>query len=226
MIKLIGVLIIILGFYFKLDTIAVILIAGLATGFASGLDFTEILSTLGTAFIQTRYMSLFLLTLAVVGILERNGLRERAATCINKLEGATTGRVLSFYMIIRIIASALSIRLGGHVQFIRPLIYPMAKGASEKRFAISEEDDDKIKGVANSIENYGNFFGQNVFVASAGVLLIVGTLQGLGIEIEAYSVSKASIPVAIIATAISLFQNYKLDKALEKNSKKEDAKTW
>ncbi|MGL5100352.1 MAG: 5-oxoproline transporter, DUF969 family subunit, partial [Fusobacteriaceae bacterium] len=133
MIKLIGVLIIIVGFYLKLDTIAIVLIAGLATGFVSGLDFAEILSTLGNAFVQTRYMSLFLLTLAVVGILERNGLRERAAKCISKLEGATAGRVLSFYMVIRIIASALSIRLGGHVQFIRPLIYPMAKGAIDKK---------------------------------------------------------------------------------------------
>lgn len=222
MIKLIGVLIIIVGFYLKLDTIAIVLIAGLATGFVSGLDFVEILSTLGNAFVQTRYMSLFLLTLAVVGILERNGLRERAAKCISKLEGATAGRVLSFYMVIRIIASALSIRLGGHVQFIRPLIYPMAKGALAKKGEVDEENDDKIKAVANSVENYGNFFGQNVFVASAGVLLIVGTFQELGIEVIPYSVSKASIPVAIIATILSIGQNMLLDRKLNKTTKKEE----
>lgn len=222
MIKLIGVLIIIVGFYLKLDTIAIVLLAGLATGFVSGLDFVEILSTLGTAFVQTRFMSLFLLTLAVVGILERNGLRERAAKCISKLEGATAGKVLSFYMVIRIIASALSIRLGGHVQFIRPLIYPMAKGALAKKGEISEENDDKIKAVANSVENYGNFFGQNVFVASAGVLLIVGTFQGLGIEVPAYSIAKASIPVAIIATLLSIGQNILLDRKLNKKAKKEE----
>lgn len=220
MIKLIGVLIIILGFYLKLDTIAIVLIAGLATGFVSGLNFVEILSTLGTAFVQTRYMSLFLITLAVVGILERNGLRERAAKCISKLEGATAGRVLSFYMIIRIIASAMSIRLGGHVQFIRPLIYPMAKGAAEKKYEVTEDVDDKIKAVANSVENYGNFFGQNVFVASAGVLLIVGTFQELGIEVIPYSVSKASIPVAIITVVLSLIQNMILDRKINKTDKK------
>ncbi|MBC2856760.1 MAG: DUF969 domain-containing protein [Cetobacterium sp.] len=220
MIKLIGVLIIILGFYLKLDTIAIVLIAGLATGFVSGLDFVEILSTLGTAFVQTRYMSLFLITLAVVGILERNGLRERAAKCISKLEGATAGRVLSFYMVIRIIASAMSIRLGGHVQFIRPLIYPMAKGAAEKKYEVTEDIDDKIKAVANSVENYGNFFGQNVFVASAGVLLIVGTFQELGIEVIPYSVSKASIPVAIITVVLSLIQNMMLDRKINKTDKK------
>lgn len=221
MIKLIGVLIIIVGFYFKLDTIAIVLIAGLATGFVSGLDFTEILSTLGTAFVQTRYMSFFLITLAVVGILERNGLRERAAKCISKLEGATPGRVLSFYMIIRIIASAMSIRLGGHVQFIRPLIYPMAKGAADKHNdKVTEEIDDDIKAVANSVENYGNFFGQNVFVASAGVLLIVGTFQELGIVVLPYSVAKASIPVAIITVILSLIQNALLDRKIKKLEKK------
>ena len=29
------------------------------------------------------------------------------------------------------------------------------------------------------VENYGNFFGQNFFVAAGGVLLIVGVLKGL-----------------------------------------------
>ena len=40
--KLIGILIIILGFLFKFDTIAVILVAALITGLVSGLDFTEV----------------------------------------------------------------------------------------------------------------------------------------------------------------------------------------
>ena len=44
MIKLIGVLIIVIGFALKLDTIAVVLIAGIATGLVGGLSFPEILS--------------------------------------------------------------------------------------------------------------------------------------------------------------------------------------
>ena len=219
MIKLVGILIIIVGFSLKLDTIAIVLIAGLATGTAAGMDFPEILSTLGTAFIQTRYMSLFLLTLAVIGILERNGLRERASQCIVQLKEATPGRVLSIYVIIRTLMSALSIRLGGHVQFIRPLIYPMVKGAGEKTEKISPEIDEKIKAVSNSVENYGNFFGQNVFVASSGVLLIVGTFGEVGIKVLPYSVSKASIPVAIIAIILSCIQNYLLDKKIKRKFK-------
>ena len=79
MFKLIGVLLILVGFTLKLDTIAVVLLAGIATGLVSSMDFMEILSVLGSAFVSTRYMTLLLLTLATVGILERNGLRERAA---------------------------------------------------------------------------------------------------------------------------------------------------
>lgn len=216
MIKLIGVLIILIGFIIKLDTIAVVLIAGIATGLVAGIDFTEILSILGTAFVQTRYMTLLLLTLSVVGILERNGLRERASICISKLKGATAGKVLSIYVTLRMLAAVLSMRLGGHVQFIRPLIYPMAKGAIEKDGPVSEQLDEDLKGITNASENYANFFGQNVFVASSGVLLVVGTLQELGVTVEAYAVAKASIPVALVTLVLAYLQYYRLDKEIEK----------
>lgn len=216
MIKLIGVLIILIGFIIKLDTIAVVLIAGIATGLVAGIDFTEILSILGTAFVQTRYMTLLLLTLSVVGILERNGLRERASICISKLKGATAGKVLSIYVTLRMLAAVLSMRLGGHVQFIRPLIYPMAKGAIEKDGPVSEQLDEDLKGITNASENYANFFGQNVFVASSGVLLVVGTLQELGVTVEAYAVAKASIPVALVTLVLAYLQYYRLDKEIKK----------
>ena len=161
-------------------------------------------------------MTLLLLTLSVVGILERNGLRERASICISKLKGATAGKVWSIYVTVRMLAAVLSMRLGGHVQFIRPLIYPMAKGAIEKDGKVSEELDEDLKGITNASENYGNFFGQNVFVASSGVLLIVGTLQELGVKVEAYDVAKASIPVAIITLLLAYFQYYRLDRKIKK----------
>ena len=46
-IKIIGVLIIVIGFMLKLDTIAVVLVAGLATGLVAGMGFVEILEVLG-----------------------------------------------------------------------------------------------------------------------------------------------------------------------------------
>lgn len=190
MIKLIGVVIILIGFIFKLDTIAVVLAAGIVTGLVGGLSFNEILSTLGEAFIANRYMSLFLVTLPVIGILERYGLRERAAELIKSIKAVTTGKVLTTYMLVRELAAAFSLRLGGHVQFIRPLVYPMAEGAAEINFEeVGEEELEIIKGYSASAENFGNFFGQNVFIAAGGVLLIVGTLSELGVEVTPLAVS-------------------------------------
>ena len=217
-IKLIGVLIIVIGFMLKIDTIAVVLVAGLATGLVAGMGFVEILEVLGGAFVSTRYMTLLLLTLALVGILERNGLRERAEMCISKLKGATCGKVLSIYVVIRTIAAILSLRIGGHVQFIRPLVYPMAKGAAEKEGKLSVELDEELKGHVNAVENYGNFYGQNGFIAGAGVLLIVGTLKELGISnIEAYSVAKASLIMAVLSVIISIIRNYMFDMKIKRS---------
>jgi uncharacterized membrane protein len=225
-IKLIGVLIIVIGFIFRLNTIAVVLIAGLVTGLVGGLDFTEILSTLGSAFINTRYMTLFLVTLPVIGILERYGLRERAADLIKRIKSITVGRVMITYLVVRELAAALSLRLGGHVQFIRPLVFPMAEGAAENRYEkIDEEDIEKIKGYAAAMENYGNFFGQNVFIAAGGVLLVVGTLGELGIEVTALEVSKSSIPIAIIALVYAMIQNYILDKRLDSKYKRKNTES-
>ena len=161
-------------------------------------------------------MTLLLLTLATVGILERNGLRERAAKCISSLQGATCGKVLTLYVIIRTIAGAMSLRLGGHVQFIRPLVYPMAKGAAERDGKLTKELDEELKGLANSMENYGNFYGQNIFIASSGVLLILGTLKEAGIDgVEAYDIAKASIPMGIIAIILAAIKNYMFDKKIK-----------
>ncbi|WP_157150920.1 DUF969 domain-containing protein [Brachyspira sp. SAP_772] len=217
MIKLIGILVIIIGFALKLDTISIVLLAGIITGIVSGMGIIEILSFLGNAFVANRFATLLVLTLATIGILERNGLRERATKCIMGIRGATCGKILSLYVIIRTIASALSLRIGGHVNFIRPLIYPMARGALEKYGIYDKQLDEKVKAISNSVENYGNFFGQNVFIASAGVLLVLSTLQELGIEnIDAYSIAISSIPMAIVAMIVSVIRNYLFDLKLKK----------
>lgn len=212
--ELIGVALIILGFALKLDTIGVVLIAGITTGLVVGMDFIEILSVLGKAFVDTRYMSLFLLTLAVIGILERNGLRESAAKLIQKFNKTTSGRVLSTYVFIRSIFAMLSLRVQGHIQLVRPLVYPMSKGAIPHK--ISDNDDERLKALCNANENYGNFFGQNVFIASPGVLLIMGTLSEGGIKVGADSIALTSILIAIIAIVCSILRNFLWDKQLQK----------
>ena len=229
MIKLIGILIIIVGFIMKLDTIAVVVAAGIITGLVSGMSFNSIITTLGKAFVENRYMSIFIISLPVIGILERYGLRERAAFLIGKIKSATFGKITSLYLIIRTLASMFSIRIGGHVQFIRPLILPMSQGAAENRYGNMEENDlEAIKGLNGAVENYGNFFGQNFFVASGGVLLIVGVLKELKYNVDALDIAKASLPIAIIIMIVGTVQFLSYDrkfvkKYLKKKIKKENS---
>lgn len=89
--KLIGVLIVIVGFVLKFDTLAVVVVAGLATGLVAGMSPLDILNTLGTAFINNRTATLFVLTLPVIGICERMGLKDKAVDLIKSLKAATTG---------------------------------------------------------------------------------------------------------------------------------------
>lgn len=221
MIKLIGILIIIVGFILKLDTIAVVVSAGIATGLVAGLSFNEIMDILGKAFVNNRLMSIFIISLPVIGLLERYGLRERAAYLIGKLKSATFGRLTSLYLVIRTLAAMFSLRVGGHVQFIRPLILPMAQGAAEANYGeIDEEDKEAIKGLTAAVENYGNFYGQNFFVASGGVLLVVGVLKELGYNVDALSVAKAALPVALIAIVLGTVQFLYYDKKFDKKYQK------
>ena len=76
---LIGILMVIVGFALKLDSIAVIIISALATGFAAHMGITEILSVLGQTFVNQRLITIFILTIPVIGISERYGLKEKAS---------------------------------------------------------------------------------------------------------------------------------------------------
>lgn len=224
--KLIGILIIILGFLFKIDTIAVILIAAVVTGIVSGLDFYSILETLGKAFVDNRLVTLFILTLPMVGLIERFGLKKQASNMIGKVKRVTSGRLMTIYLLIREIAGVASIRIGGHPQFVRPLINPMVQGALKTRYnlkddEVDEADIEKIKAQTSAMENYGNFFGQNLFVGAAGVLLMVGTFQSLGIKVDAIELVLASVPIALIVLVLVWLNNIRFDKYLDKkyNSK-------
>lgn len=220
---LIGILIVIVGFALKLNTIAVVVTAGIATGLVADMSIAEILKTLGETFVTNRHMSLFILTLPVIGMCERYGLKEKAIDLIKKVKGLSTGKLLSLYLVIREGAAAASVRLGGHAQFIRPLINPMAQGAAINEYGeVDEESEDKIKAAAAAMENYGNFFGQNVFLANSGVLLIASTLEGLGFSVDTLQIAKASIPIALIALVLGFIQNYHLDKTLKRRAAKKN----
>lgn len=221
MIKLIGILVVILGFVLKIETLFTVLVAGIATGLVAGMDIVEILNTLGQSFTDNRAVSLFIMTLPVIGILERYGLKQRAVYLIQKLGKLTTGGVFSIYMIIRQIAGALSIRISGHPQFVRPLVEPMAQAAAKSKYKkVDVKDEEAIKALSAASENYGNFYGQNLFSGSSGVLLIASTLTGFGYTVSELDIAKASIIMAVIAFLVSAIQNYLFDKKLSKKYSK------
>ena len=132
--KLVGVLFVVVGFILKWDTIATVVAAGIITGLVAMMNgtmtFMGIFETLGSSFVSQRTATLFALTVGIIGICERYGLKDKATDFIKKLSKLTTGSLLSVWLIIRTLSAAFSLRLGGHVQFIRPIILPMAEGAA------------------------------------------------------------------------------------------------
>ena len=212
LLKLIGVVIVLIGFVLKRDTIATVVVAGVVTGFVAGMTPMEILETLGKSFITQRTATLFVLTLPVIGICERYGLKDKAVDLIRKAKAATTGRVISIYLVIRAIAAGMSLRLGGHPEFVRPLINPMAQAAAVAKYGkLTEKTEDKIKGYSSASENFGNFFAQNCFMGSSGTLLIVSTLVEQGQNVDALQIAKMSVPVAVIAVVVGIIHNLLLD---------------
>ncbi|MCD7809633.1 MAG: DUF969 domain-containing protein [Erysipelotrichaceae bacterium] len=216
-IKLIGVVIVIVGFVLKFDTLAVVVVAGLATGLVGGMSIIDILSTLGNSFLTNRTATLFVLTLPVIGLCERMGLKDKAVDLIKSIKGATTGRLLAIWQTVRTICSAFSLRIGGHPQFIRPLINPMAQAAAVAQYGeIDEKTEDQIKGMAAGTENYGNFFAQNCFMGSSGTLLIVSTLTEQGYNVTALDIAGQSVPIAVISVVVGVAYALLFDQILKK----------
>lgn len=214
-IRLIGIAIIVVGFVLKLDTIAVVLIAAIVTGLVSGISFVEILEILGSAFVNNRLVTLFFLTLPMIGLSERFGLRMQATNLIQKLKGLTSGRMLTLYQFIREIAAFFSIRLQGHTQFVRPIVDPMVQAAAKLKYGeIDEEDREMLKAKSAASDNFGNFFAQNTFIAASGVLMITGTMKSLGYEIDEIAVVQASFPIAIIALILAALNNLVTDRQM------------
>lgn len=218
---LVGVLIIVVGFAMKIDSIAVVLVAAVVTALIGGMNFGEILETLGSNFVKSRGLTIFVLTLPVVGVCERYGLKEQAVKLIQKMKVLTAGRVIWVYQLIRQCAAAGALRLGGHPQFVRPLIHPMAEGAGiqENGSALSVAEEEEIKAGAAAAENYGNFFGQNLFPYASGVILIVETLVEQGYDVTHQGIALWSVPVFVIALVLGGVQTVLLDRRIKRGAK-------
>ena len=91
MLTLAGIAIIAIGFVAGFNPLLVVTVAAVVTGLAAGLSPHEVISALGKAFNDNRYVSMVWLVVPVIGLLERAGLQDRARALINRLANATTG---------------------------------------------------------------------------------------------------------------------------------------
>jgi uncharacterized membrane protein len=218
MLVLLGVGIVVLGFLVRLNPLLVVTVAAIATGLLGGMDLVAVVSTLGKAFNDNRLVSLAWLILPLIGLLEREGLQERARMLIGKVHAATTGRLLLFYLVFRQITAALGLKdVAGHAQMVRPLLAPMAEAASENRLgALPEKTRFRIRSFAAATDNIGLFFGEDIFIAISSILLIKGFLETNGVVVEPLHLSLWAIPTAVCALIIHGFRLSRLDRRLER----------
>jgi len=213
---LIGIGIVVAGFALRINSLLVVVVAGIATGLAAGHALTDVIASFGKAFIDSRSVAVVWLALPVIGLLERSGLKERAGAVISRIRVATTGRILLAYLTIRQITAALGLTsLGGHPQMVRPLIAPMAEGAAESRFgALRDATRYRIRANAAAVDNIGIFFGEDIFIAIGSILLIRSFLDQNGTHVEPTDLAAWAVPTAIAAFVIHGVRLLLLDRSL------------
>jgi uncharacterized membrane protein len=213
---LLGIALVVLGFALRFNPLLVVAVAGIVTGLFGHMPFLKVLSTLGHGFNENRYVSIIWIILPVVGLLERYGLQQRARTLIAGMRGATTGRLLIVYLGLRQILSALGLTsVAGHPQTVRPLVAPMAIAAAEKQHGKLDEDTaERVKAMSAATDNVGLFFGEDIFLAIASILLIQSSLATFGIQLTPFQLSVWAIPTAICAFLIHGTRLLLLDRRL------------
>jgi uncharacterized membrane protein len=224
---LLGVLVVVVGFTARQNPLLIVVVAALVTGVAAVVapgvtpaallaGAGETLALLGKGFKDNRYVSVTWLILPLIGLLEREGLQERAKTLIQRLKSATTGRLLLIYLVIRQGTAALGLTsLGGHPQMVRPLIAPMAEAAAEARDpAISDGSRNRVKAFAAATDNVGLFFGEDIFIAFGAVLLIQAFFADHGRQLDPLHIALWGIPTAICAFVIHAWRLHRFERAL------------
>ncbi|ATM85173.1 DUF969 domain-containing protein [Yersinia massiliensis] len=215
---LIGIAAIVIGFLLRINAVLVVISAGIITGLAAFMPIATILEKLGEGFLNTRNLPLILLLpLAVIGLLERHGLKERAQAWISHIKSATSGRLLIVYLFVREGTAALGLTsLGGHAQMVRPLLAPMAEGAAKTRYGeLPEKVRYRLRAMSAATDNVGLFFGEDIFVAFGAIIFMHNfMLESGGIQTEPLHIALWGIPTAICAFLIHAYRLQRLDKHL------------
>ncbi|MEN5016301.1 DUF969 domain-containing protein [Erwinia sp. Eh17-17] len=213
-----GIAAIVAGFLLRFNPVIVVVVAGLITGLAAQMPVVDILEKLGSGFLNTRNLPfILLLPLAIIGLLERNGLKERAQAWIARIRSATAGRLMIVYLLAREITAALGLTsLGGHPQMVRPLLAPMAEGAAETRYGeLPPAVRYRLRAMAAATDNVGLFFGEDIFVAFGAIIFMHNFMQeSAGIQTEPLHIALWGIPTALCAFLIHSVRLHRLDKTL------------
>ena len=215
---LIGIAVIVAGFLLRFNPVLVVIVSGFATGIAAKMPIDMILEKLGEGFLDTRNLPFILLIpLAVIGLLERNGLKEHAQAWIARIRSATAGRLLIVYLFVRETTAALGLTsLGGHPQMVRPLLAPMAEGATEKKYGSLPDDVRyRLRAMSAATDNVGLFFGEDIFVAFGAIIFMHNFMhESAGIQTEPLHIAAWGIPTAICAFLIHSTRLWRLDKQI------------
>lgn len=201
---LLGVAAVVIGFVLKRNPVLVVVVAGVVSGLASGMDVGDLLALIGNSFVSNRALLLFVLTLPVIGLLEHYGLRERAQAWIAGFRSMTLARLLIAYLGLRQLLSMFGlIDLAGHAQTVRPLLAPMSEAAAnDGERPLDATTRDRVRAIAAATDNVGRFFGEDVFLAFGAVLLIQGFYERQGIHLEPLAIALWALPTAIAAFVI------------------------
>jgi uncharacterized membrane protein len=215
---LLGIALVVVGFALRFNPLLVVAAAGIVTGLLGHMPFLQVLGTLGHGFNENRYVSIIWIVLPVIGLLERYGLQERARILIGHMRRATTGRLLIVYLAVRQLLAAIGLTsVMGHPQTVRPLLAPMALAAAEKEHGqLDDETADHVKSMAAATDNVGLFFGEDIFIAIASILLIQGSLASFGIELTPFQLSIWAIPTAVCAFLVHGTRLLLLDRRLRR----------
>ncbi len=213
---LLGIALVVIGFALKLNPMLVVTAAAIVTGLLGGMDLIEVISTFGKAFNDNRIIAIVWIVLPVIGLLERHGLQQRAASVIRGLKSATTGRLLILYLAYRQLTAAIGLHsTAGHPQTVRPLVAPMALAAAEKQHgALDEKTAETVKAYSAATDNVGLFFGEDIFFAIGSIVLIQQTLVTYGYNLSPLELALWAIPSAICAFLIHGARLLLLDRRL------------
>ena len=99
---------------------------------------------------------------------------------------------------------------------VRPLLAPMAEGATENRYGeLPEAVRYRLRAMSAATDNVGLFFGEDIFVAFGAIIFMHNfMLESGGIQTEPLHIALWGIPTAVCAFIIHALRLRRLDKKL------------